>query len=177
MKRFGVEILAALIIFLGGVITGLGLSHPSPGPKPEPTAPAVRQGDGSLILERRPEAPPSLPELPEGSKVIRAASVTLEPIQAPGPVRLELITIQTPEGGTRQVVASPDGRVVGGTDWAPVGPPAPKAGPWALGPAVGWDMDGRRRLGGMGAWSRGPVSVVAAVVPGQGANLGILIKF
>lgn len=71
----------------GVFLVGLGLGYAlyqSICPKSETPAPAIRQADGSLILERRPatleEAKPKQ-AIPKGGKVERIVQVTVEPKQ------------------------------------------------------------------------------------------------
>jgi hypothetical protein len=108
----------------------------------EPPAPAVRQSDGSLILERKPDpAPQPKQQIPRRAKVERVAAVTVQP-DAPAPeagkpcppVTVDLTLIREPDGARRILASSPDGRVVGGLDVpvGPITPPAP-AKRWAAG--------------------------------------------
>lgn len=144
----------------------------------EPAAPAVTQADGSIVLERLPEPPPRLPVIPAGAVVDRVAVVKLEPIpDHKGPLTLELVTVLEPSGARRAVVAAEGGRIVGGVDYAPRPPTAAQGGPWAFGPALGVDMDGRRRLGAAAAWGRGRTIVTCSVTPGIGGTIGIIFRF
>lgn len=88
MKTHIVAIGAVALILLGFVVAW-GIYRPTP-PKPETAAPAVRQSDGSLELERAPSglkagAPagssPLKPaqEIPKGAKVERIVEVTIDP--------------------------------------------------------------------------------------------------
>lgn len=144
----------------------------------EPAAPAVVQADGSLVLERRPEPSPRAPKVPDGTKMERLALVKLDPIPShPGPITLELMTVVEPSGARRAVVAAEGARIVGGVDYAPRPPTAAQGGPWAFGPALGVDMDGRRRLGAAAAWGRGRTIVTCSVTPGIGGTIGIIFRF
>lgn len=91
----------------------------------EPPAPEARQSDGSLILRRDAGVKPDLPKIPAGAKPVRHASVTVRPKQpeaAPAgcpvcpDVRVDLTTVEQPDGSRRVVAASPDGTVTGGVD-------------------------------------------------------------
>lgn len=66
-----------------GLALGLGLGWKLYRPKPAPVetaAPAVRQKDQSLVLERKPEAKPHPKhELPKGAKLERQIQVTVLP--------------------------------------------------------------------------------------------------
>jgi hypothetical protein len=57
-------------------------------PKPETYAPAARQQDGSLVLDRKPQqdAKP-VQQIPKGAKVERIVQVTVHPNPGPGPLR------------------------------------------------------------------------------------------
>lgn len=88
MKTHIVAIAAAALIGVGFLVAW-GIYRPTP-PKPETAAPAVRQSDGSLELERAPSglkvgAPAgSIPlkpaqEIPKGAKVERIVQVTVDP--------------------------------------------------------------------------------------------------
>ena len=91
----------------------------------EPPAPEARQSDGSLILRRDAGVKPDLPKLPSGSRATRHASVTVRPAspeavpagcQVCPDVRVDLTTVEQPDGSRRVVAASPDGTVTGGVD-------------------------------------------------------------
>ena len=81
--------IAAVALILAGFLVAWGIYRPKPA-KPEPPAPAVRQADGSLELQRAPDgllpgAPggssPLKPaqEIPKGDKVERIVQVTVDP--------------------------------------------------------------------------------------------------
>jgi hypothetical protein len=125
-----------------------------PAPIPETPAPAVRQADNSLALERRPD-PAAVPKqiLPPRAKVLRIAQVTVQPDPPPPdahpppgsastpdpsaacpPVTVDLTLIEEPDGAHRVFASSPDGTVTGGID-IPMQPLAPPPAPrrWAAG--------------------------------------------
>ena len=131
----------ALVLVGCGVAAGWWWAHPD-GPRQEPPAPAQRQADGSLILERRPDlqARPRQ-KIPPGKKLERVAQVTVQP-DAPAPaagkpcppVTIDLSLVRDPDGAHRVMASSPDGQVVGGLD-IPVAPtliPPPEKR-WAAG--------------------------------------------
>lgn len=62
-----------------GLTIGWKLWKPKPAPV-ETAAPAARQADGSLVLERKPDAAAKpAQELPKGAKVERIVQVTVQP--------------------------------------------------------------------------------------------------
>lgn len=75
--------LAALVLFLAGLATGWGLYHTKPAPPArEHAAPAVRQADGSTVLERRESTPvpgPSPVKIPKGAVEERRAHLEIQP--------------------------------------------------------------------------------------------------
>lgn len=100
------------------------------------TAPAMRQADGSLVAERRPESKPKPAphQIPRGAVEERRVTATVQPRQPDcDPVRLDLSLVR--EGDGRRIVASsPDGTVIDALD-VPLQPaltPAPQR-PWAAG--------------------------------------------
>jgi hypothetical protein len=125
-----------------------------PHPIPETPAPAVRQADNSLVLERRPD-PEAVPKqtIPPRARVLRIAQVTVQPDPPPPdahpppgdadtpvlpaacpPVTVDLTLIEEPDGAHRVLASSPDGTVMGGVDipMQPITPPpAPRR--WAAG--------------------------------------------
>lgn len=92
---------------------------------PEVVAPAAAQSqpDGSVVLERMPEASAPVAaakpkaKLPKGSRVERQVSVTVAPkIPAQSAVTVDMSLVQDSAGGRRVVASSPDGTVVSGID-------------------------------------------------------------
>ena len=111
------------------------LWKPAP-PKAETYAPAVRQADGSLVAERKPQ-PDAKPAhvVPKGAKVERIVKATVQPRNAtptaapatpgPGPVnvppelppvRLDLSLVRLPDQSRRVILSSPDGEVIQAED-------------------------------------------------------------
>lgn len=132
-----VAAIAAAILIAAAVGYWLG----QPKPVQETAAPAVRQADASVVLERRPD-PHAKPkqQLPRKAKVERVAQVTVQPdaIAEAGkpcpPVTVDMTLIREPDGMRRVLASSPDGQVVGGLD-IPVESAAPPAESkrWAAG--------------------------------------------
>lgn len=115
-------------------------------------APEKRQGDDSLILERKPDPSPGPPphDLPRGAIEERRVTVTVRPDanrkydttkgndsvtperKCP-PVQVNLSLVRDSEGGRRVVASSPDGRVLGGLDVPILGTNLPNLRTWAAG--------------------------------------------
>lgn len=77
--RIAIPVGALVLGLAGGLGLGWKLYRPKPAPV-ETTAPAIRQGDKSLILQRQPEAKPEPKhELPRGAKLERQIQVTVLP--------------------------------------------------------------------------------------------------
>ena len=120
----------------------------------EPPAPSVRQSDGSLILERRPDASAVAPmQIPKSAKVERLAKITVKPRPVASaasavdcaPVTLDLALVKMPDDSRRMIASSPDGEVVAGFDM-PVLPTISVASPkWS----AGLSYSDQRQLG---AW-------------------------
>lgn len=92
MKSY-IGIIAAITLVLVGFLAAWGIYRPKPA-KPEPPAQAIREKDGSLVLERAPSGlksgspPGSSPlkpaqEIPKGAKVERIVEVTVDPTGKP----------------------------------------------------------------------------------------------
>lgn len=122
----------------------LGWWAGQPKPVRETAAPAKRQADGSLVLERKPDAHAKpKQQIPRKARVERVAQVVVQPAARaePGkpcpPVTVDMSLIREPDGMRRVLASSPDGQVVGGVD-IPVESAAPAAEPkrWAAG--VSW---------------------------------------
>ena len=127
----------------------------------EASAPAVRQSDGSLILERKPDASAVAPmQIPKSAKVERLAKVMVKPRPVASaadhfraatkmvdcaPVTLDLALVKMPDDSRRMIASSPDGEVVAGFDM-PVLPTISVAPPkWS----AGLSYSDQRQLG---AW-------------------------
>lgn len=145
MNRRWIPLAAIAVAILAAAALGWWLGQPKP--VPETAAPEVRQPDGSLQLERRPD-PHAKPkqQIPRKAKVERIAQITVQPdaVSEPGqpcpPVTVDMTLIREPDGMRRVLASSPDGQVVGGLD-IPVESAAPPAEPkrWAAG--LSWSPD------------------------------------
>lgn len=115
-----------LILVAGGLVAGLlcGWWLRSPGRLHEPPAASIRQGDGSLVVERvEPSTQPAKPPhaLPAGSVEEHRVSVVVQPKR--GVVKQSLTPVQDPE--VARLVASNDhpaaaGKVIDSYDCPPV---------------------------------------------------------
>lgn len=127
MKKFlsGVALGAILGAAGGWAYWGHGLSYFD---EPEPPKAQVRQGDGSLVLERAPEQQPTpAPHvIPKGGKETRRVEVTLQPAAPCPPVDLVLSLAEFDDGSARIVASSPGAAVTKGLD-IPV-----KASGWSI---------------------------------------------
>ena len=126
-------------VFIAGAFLGAAVCALWPHRQAVETAqPAVRQYDGSLVLERNPAAtPPAKIPIPDGGKRERAIHVDVQPT-APGcPVcQVDLSLIGMPDGSHRVVASSTTGTVLKGLD-IPLIPVDRGFGPWAAGPSHG----------------------------------------
>lgn len=120
---------AMIVLVLVGCGAAAGWWWAQPDGKPETPAPAQRQADNSLILERRPD-PRARPrqKIPPSARLERVAQVTVQPDTTPSipgapcpPVTVDLSLVQDQAGAPRVLASSPDGQVVGGID-IPVAP-------------------------------------------------------
>ncbi len=168
------------LVALGGLLVGLGLGyrlyHSVPAPVEAP-APAIRQKDGSTVLERKPD-PKATPSalVPKGGKVERIVRVTVTPIpELPAPreagsvpapeapekvcpsVTVELDLVRMPDGSRRVVAKAENGTLLEGVD-IPVEPvPKPRELRWAVGAVRGFDTRTRTWSWGAGAtYRKGP---------------------
>ncbi len=150
--RRGVQALAATLIFAGGIGTGWLLWHPK-AQKVETYAQEVKQRDGSLVLERKPQADAKpVHEIPKGGKVERIVQVQVKPktgtptaaTGTPGsgpanvlpelpPVTVDLSMVRLPDHTRRVIVSSPNGEVIGGVDVPVEAAREAKALRWAAG--------------------------------------------
>lgn len=149
-------------------VAGLAVGRRQARPVTVQPAPAIRQTDGSLVLERQPWANPpqkraGLPKMPPGSTVTRITTVQVEP-ERPGPVAVQLVQVDTP-AGPRVVASSEDGRVIGGLDL--VGPvvPSPKVPRWSVQAIRAWSDRGAA-WGGSLTYERGRLVGSVTVIPG-----------
>lgn len=137
-----------------------------PKPVQETAAPEVRQADGSVVLERRPD-PAAKPKqhIPRKATVERVAQVTVQPdaIAQPGkpcpPVTIDMTMIREPDGMRRVLASSPDGQVVGGLD-IPVESAALPTEPKRWGVGLSWSVGDQTA----GVWVERDVPVFSKVV-------------
>lgn len=157
-----------LVVFLAGLLSGItaGWYLYRSTPIVETHKPAAIQSDGSVVLERNPEAKPEAPKpkLPAG-KHERTVVVKVKPKPQPKPepslpgkdgfcpvakecpaltVRLDLVGEYD---GRRVVASSPDGDIVGGIDipiekWV-----KRNENLWAAGITYGSDRTGAKAIG------------------------------
>ena len=139
---------------------------------PEVYAPAIRNEDKSLVLEKKPmaDAKPAQ-QVPKGAVVERVVYVEVQPhgpsgevkpttpgsivtepqvgpSSLPSTVRVDLTLYRLKDGTRRVVASSPDGDVVGGLD-VPVedAKPQPKELKWAAGGVYGTTAWGDKAVG------------------------------
>ena len=80
--RASIVAVFGVLLFLSGVLLGWKVGQPGRhAPVQEPAAPAVRQKDGSLVLERKAATPDLKPPhaTPPGGVVERVVSVKVQP--------------------------------------------------------------------------------------------------
>jgi hypothetical protein len=134
--------LAWLVLVISALVgaAALGWWLGQPKPVQETAAPAQRQVDGSMVLERRPD-PAAKPkqQIPPKAKLERVAQVTVQPSAAPAgepcpPISVDMSLVREEDGMRRLLASSPDGTIIGGVD-VPVESAAPPAEPlrWAAG--------------------------------------------
>lgn len=143
-----VPILAIVVAIIAAAAFGWWAGQPRP--LQETRAPETRQRDGSVVLERRPDATAKpAHQLPKGAKLERVGRVTVQPARTGKdslpvaaddpcpPVSVDWSLVREPDGGRRFLASSPDGTVLGGLD-VPVESAAlpPETKRWAAG--VSW---------------------------------------
>jgi hypothetical protein len=188
--------LAFLVVgLIGGVSLGWWLYRPG-APKWEPPAPAVRQSDGSLILQRKSDPTAKAPaQIPHGSKLLRVVRVEVQPkptLVGDGnsatvdgtnrlicpPAEVDLSLLRNPDKTERFVASSPDGRVISGIDIpvAPI-PPIPKIPRWSFSALRGYDLyQTRVTWGGAVSYSRGPIALTGGAI-GNVLFVGAGVRF
>lgn len=145
--------LVTVIALIAAAAFGWWLGQPEP--VVETPAAEQRQADGSVVLERKPDANAKpRQETQNGSKVERVGRVTVQPRAKAGkpgheskpdqqtpcpPVSVDWSLVREADGGRRFLASSPDGTIVGGVD-IPVETAAPQPAPkrWAAG--VSWSV-------------------------------------
>jgi hypothetical protein len=159
--------LAWLVLVISALVgaAALGWWLGQPKPVQETAAPAQRQADGSLVLERKPDAAAKpKQQIPPKAKLERVAQVTVQPSAAPAgepcpPVSVDMSLVRNEDGSRRMLASSPDGTIVGGVD-VPVESAAPPEAPprWAAG--LSWSH--AKQTGGM--WIERDVPLFSKVV-------------
>ena len=138
--KIGAWVLAAGLIFAAGVGLGWKIFRSKPVAAVEVALPAQRQTDGSLILERAPDANAKpAQQIPAGAKVERIERIVVrptapstsvaataptngsgqlgaEPIPALPSTTVDLTLLRMKDDTQRVVASSPDGTIVGGVD-------------------------------------------------------------
>lgn len=101
----------------------------------ETPAVADRQGDGSLVLERKTDAKAKpAHKLPKGGTPERVVRVDVQPDRADCPLcSVDLTLVRTSDDMLRVVASSPTGTVMGGLDVPMVPLFIDKQHPWAVG--------------------------------------------
>jgi hypothetical protein len=154
------KIETGVVLLAVSVATIWALTRP-PAPIPEviTAAPQVTQQDGSLVVQRAPDAHPKPPPhvLPKGAVEERRGQFVAAPAAGASSVEIDLSLVRMPDNGRRVVASSPDGTIVSALDIpieAGLVPAAPKK--WAAGVAYTSDREiglwverdlGRLRLG------------------------------
>ena len=152
--RIGAWLLGVALIFGVGVGVGWKFFRPKPLAAVETPQAAARQNDGSLILERAPDANAKPAQtIPKGAKVERIERIVVQPSTAsaataptsgpaqpaaaipalPHTVEVDLTLLKMPDESRRVVASSPDGTVVGGIDIPVENQSLPKSYLWAAG--------------------------------------------
>ena len=86
-------------------------------PVVETPAAEVRQGDGSLVLERRPGKAKPAAQLPKRAKLERQIRIDVQPERADCPVcTVDLSLVRMPDDTRRVVASSPTGEILSGLD-------------------------------------------------------------
>jgi len=106
----------ALLISLG-VLTGflIGKMVYQYKPPQETFAQAIRQKDGSLVLERNPFEKPKAIQMPNGAEIFRQATFIVNPSSL-DKINLTVCLVKMPDETLRTIVKTDNGEIVGGTD-------------------------------------------------------------
>jgi hypothetical protein len=166
--KIGAWVLAAGLIFAAGIGLGWKIFRPKPVATVEVAMPAARQADGSLILERAPDANAKpAQQIPKGAKVERIERIVVRPTAPstsaaataptsgpgqpaaaipglPPTMTLDETILRMPDESSRVVVSSPDGTILSGVDM-PVSPAPQEPQRTALG---GYDPINKAYLAG-----------------------------
>ena len=146
--KLAIQIAIGIALLLAAYMVGVKTTQP----KPEiiTAAPEVAQPDGSIVLERKPEAKPTKAphKIPKGSTEERRVNLNLKPdsfVSADGcqcdpePVALNLSLVRDDQG-RRVVASSQGGKILSALD-IPIEPALmpPEPHPWAAGLSYGHD--------------------------------------
>lgn len=114
----------------------------------ETPAVAVRQPDGSMVLERKPDAKAKpVHAIPKGGKAERVVRVDVQPERVDCPICIvDLTLVRMPDDTRRVVASSPTGTILGGLDVPLVPLNIDKDRPWAAGISRGTSTES------WGAW-------------------------
>ena len=106
----------ALLILLG-VLTGflIGRVIYKHSPPQEIFAQAIRQKDGSLVLERNPYEKPKPIQMPDGAEIFRQATFIVNPTSL-DKLNLTVSLVKMPDDTLRTIVKTDNGEIVSGTD-------------------------------------------------------------
>jgi hypothetical protein len=188
-----------LAVLIVGLVSGLSLGwllyHPRAA-KMETPAPEIRQSDGSLVLERKPDAAAKAPaEIPRGAKLERVVKVEIQPkptialggSSAPGgadavpvcPVaELDLALLRNQDNSERVVASTPNGEIISGVD-IPVTPmpQVARVPRWTVSALRGYDLMRSKAAWGAGlSYARGPFVLTGGAV-GSTVFIGAGIRF
>lgn len=151
-----------------------GYKVTKPSQVQETYKPSIIQSDGSVVLERKPDAKAKPKQIiPPSSKVERIVSVEVETEKPTTHVTVDLTVVSEPDGGKRVVASSPDGRIIGSTD-IPVAPILiPRVQNWTVG---GLYSPSTRRYGGFVQYKKGPY-VAQVLAMSDNVYVGVGITF
>jgi hypothetical protein len=186
-------------LLLGGAGGGIAAwKIYSPKRIPEVAAPAEKQTDGSVVLEKAPD-PKAKPKqlIPKGAKVERIVQVVVQPnaVMPPTtgtssggeagpvaatpcpPVTVDLTLVRLPDQTRRVIASSPDGRVTGGLDIPTEDAVVVKDQKWTAVALIGYDAYQAKQVYGVSfTKSFGPFVAQAGFI-GSTAFLGAGLRF
>lgn len=191
--RAGMTIAAAAlaVAFVGGGLIGWKVNQPKT--VKETPAPAQIMTDGSLMLERRPDANARpLQTIPKGAKVERVVRVEVQPRAVataqtsggspqdkanPAAVTVDLSLIRAEDGTRRVVASSPDGEIVGGLDVPVEAATVQRVQKWSVTGLIGYDVQRLRPVyGAMVSRNAGPFVVQGGFI-GTTVFVGAGVRF
>lgn len=191
MKSMLISVFAGMLI---GLFGGYKFYHVEP--VLEKYAPAIRQHDGSLVLEKKPaEKPEPKQEIPKGSKVERVISVTVRPKPTTIPressqwseagksvepcpdVTVDLSLVKNADDTRSVIASSPDGEVIGGVDIPRELLPQESTPPkWAVGAMYYSNKEYAARI----ERDVGPIRLGVDILKAGGdvaAGIGVMVRF